>query len=556
MKRAAFLGGLAIVGAALLAAPAVYSAETQSAPVTRLITEDQYVNTLKVVFGPGLKLAPRFAPIPRVQGLLAVGSSDATMTAGALDQFDTAARVVAEQVTGRDNREFLIPCQPKSATAADDRCAGEFLSSVGRLLFKRPLTSGETNAYVAAARQNAQTVNDFYRGLAVTLSSMLISPDFLYVNQPTETVRGKTRLTALGKASRLSLLLWNSYPDNTLLKAAESGALNTPQGLAAQVDRMIASPRLEAGVRSFFNDMLVFENFDTLSKDATTFPSFTFKVAVDAREQTLRTIAAHVVRDNADFRDLFTTRKTFLTTDLGSIYGVPAANPDEWVPYEFPAGDPRTGILTHISFTALYSQPGRTSPTRRGKAIREIFLCQKVPDPPPNVDFSKLQDPDPSLHTARDRLDAHRSNPACAGCHKITDPMGLGMEHFDGAGYYRAKENDVAIDARGALDGASFTDALGLARALRDNPRVSSCLTQRMLGYAMGRPLVRADDAWAKRVNDDFIQQGYRVKDLLNSIATSEAFYAVATASNAVKSTKEASNASPNIQNKEADHVQ
>ena len=530
MNRASLLGTVTLLGACLLGTAAGYGSDrgdSAVAPASRIITEAQYVNTLGVIFGPGLRLSPNFAPIPRVDGLVAVGTSKAEMTPGALDQFDKVARAVADSVTGPQNRDFLVSCKPKSDTAADDRCAKEFVTTVGRLLFRRPLTSGETQAYLAIARQASEGVHDFYRGLGVTLSSLLIAPEFLYVTQPTQMSGGQLRLTSLGKASRLSMLLWNSYPDSELLSAAESGVLDTPKGLQKQVDRMIASPRLEAGVRGFFEDMLVFENFETLSKDATTFPSFTNKVSMDAHEQTLRTLVAHVVQDDADYRDIFTTRKTFLTNDLGSIYGVKIDDPEGWIAYNFPPSDPRAGILTQVSFLALYAQPGRTSPTRRGKAIREIFLCQKVPNPPANVDFSKLQNPDPALKTSRDRLEAHRSNPVCAGCHKITDPLGLALENFDGAGAYRAEENHAAIDASGQLDGAAFADAAGLARKLHDSPQVSACLTQRLLSYALGRPLNAQDNAWTKSAVDDFAQHGYRAKHLMQTIATSDAFYAV-----------------------------
>ena len=546
MKKAALFGTISLLSATLLGNAAGYGADktdvTAGAPAARIITEAQYVNTLGVIFGPGLKFSPNFAPIPRVEGLVAVGTSKAQMTPGALDQFDKVARLVADTVTNSQNRDFLVSCRPKSDTAADDRCAKEFLTEVGGLLYRRPLTSAETKTYVGIAHQSSEKVHDFYRGLAVTLSSLLIAPEFLYVNQPTETVKGQLRLTALGKASRLSLLLWNSYPDAELLKAATNGSLNTPKGLQAQVDRMMASPRLEDGVRGFFDDMLVFENFETLAKDATTFPSFTVKVGLDAREQTLRTLVAHVVQDDADYRDIFTSRKTFLTNDLGSIYGVKIDDPEGWVAYDFPANDPRAGILTQASFLALYAQPGRTSPTRRGKAIREIFLCQKVPNPPANVDFSKLTNPDPSLHTSRDRLEAHRSNPVCAGCHKITDPIGLALENFDGSGAYRAEENHAPIDASGQFDGAAFADAAGLARALHDNPRTSTCLTQRMLSYALGRPLDIKDEAWTKSATDDFAQHGYRAKYLLQTIATSEALYAVDNHAAKSDTVKEASN--------------
>src|SRR6185312_13621122 len=149
----------------------------------------------------------------------------------------------------------------------------------------------------------------------------------------------------------------------------------------------------------------------------------------------------------------------------------------------------RKGLLTQISFLAAHSHPGRSSPTLRGKALREILLCQPVPRPPANVDFSAVENPDPSLHTARDRLGLHRKNPVCAGCHKITDPMGLALENFDGAGIYRETEKGSAIDVSGTLDGKDFHDVAGLGVALHDHPALTSCLVKRAYSYASGGPI-------------------------------------------------------------------
>src|SRR5260221_76419 len=180
--------------------------------------------------------------------------------------------------------------------------------------------------------------------------------------------------------------------------------------------------------------------------------------------------------------DLFTTRSTFMSMNLAAVYGVPSGN--GWRPYEFPEGSPRAGLLMQVAFLAAHAHPARSSATRRGKALREVFLCQKVPTPPPNVDFSKLDDPDPSLKTARDRLHVHATNASCAGCHKIMDPMGLALEHFDGAGAYRATEQGAPLATRGALDGKAFNDADGSSRALHDHPALPSCLVNRAYSYA------------------------------------------------------------------------
>src|SRR6185312_12724451 len=178
----------------------------------------------------------------------------------------------------------------------------------------------------------------------------------------------------------------------------------------------------------------------------------------------LRTIVDLLLHRNGDYRDLFTTRDTFLTPALAALYGVPLARAQElggaipWVPYHFSDSDPYIGILTQVSFLSLHSHPGRSSPTRRGKALRENILCQKVPPPPGNVDFSLVQNTnDPNFKTARQRLTAHRKEAMCAGCHKITDPVGLALENFDSAGSFRTSENGAPIDASGEYNGKPFT---------------------------------------------------------------------------------------------------
>jgi hypothetical protein len=224
----------------------------------------------------------------------------------------------------------------------------------------------------------------------------------------------------------------------------------------------------------------------------------------DAREQTLRTVVDHLLRKNADYRDLFTTRSTFISRALGPVYHVGAA--PGWAPYELPADSGRAGILTHVSFLALHAHPARSSATLRGKALREVFLCQKVPPPPPNVDFSAVEDPDSSLKTAREKLEVHRSNASCAGCHKIMDPIGLTLENFDGAGQFRASENGAQIDASGDLDGKPFKDAVGLGEAIRNSPALRAGL--RRLRLPRRRPAARPCDE--RSVLEDHPRAGAR----------------------------------------------
>jgi hypothetical protein len=510
------------------------AADNDPQPVIRRLTPDQYAHIIADVFGPTVKIAGRFEPDMRDNGLLAVGAGHVSVTAAGLEQYDAIARGIAAQVVDEQHRATLIPCAPVSVTTPDDACARVFIAEIGPLLYRRNMSEPEIAAQVAVANAAALKLKDFYAGLGMSLAGMLDSLQFLFRQEqavPDPDHPGAWRLDAYAKASRLSFLLWDTKPDSELLAAAADGSLDSQAGLGRQVDRMLRSPRMEDGVRAFFSDMLQFDSFETLSKDAAIYPKFTFKVARDAEEQTLRTIVDHVLTLNGDYRDLFTAPKTFLTPLLGSIYSVPVARsaPGVWQPYEFADGDPRAGILMEASFVALHSHPGRSSPTLRGKALREVLLCEKVPDPPGNVDFAIVQDTtNPDLRTSRARLTAHRSAPTCAGCHKLMDAMGLAMENFDSAGGFRTAENGVPIDTSGELDGVKFTDAAGLAKAVRDNPATVACLVNRAYSYATGRPPAKSEAEFVMGLRRGFAEGGYRFTDLLRRIATSDEFYRVA----------------------------
>ncbi len=534
--------GLAILAASCLlgsahAATDQIAQTTQSGPkvAARRLSEDQYRQAMADIFGPTIKVGGRFEPEIRRDGLLATGSGQVSVTASGLEQYDAMAHDIAAQVVSEKHRATLLPCKPADAKSADDACASQFLGAVGFLLFRRPLTSDELQSHTKIAGDTTRSLHSFYDGLGEALATLIESPKFLFLKQgaePDPDHPGQFRLDPYGRAIQLSLFLWNAPPDRQLLEAARDKSLETDRGLATQVDRLMASPRIERGVRAFFSDMLGFDEFSTLSKDPVLYPKFTLKVVEDAREQTLRTIVDHLLTRHGDYRDLFTTPNTFLTTRLGSIYGVPVAArggwPDAWVPYTYAKDDPRAGILSQISFVALHAHPGRSSPTLRGKALRELVLCQKVPVPPANVNFTLVNDVKNSqFKTTRDRLTAHRTAPTCAGCHKIMDPIGLAMENFDADGGFRTTENGVSIDTTGELDGMKFDSPTGLAKAVQSDPAATTCALQRTYEYALGRPLGKGDNSTVKALSDEFAASGYKFPELLRTVARTDALYAV-----------------------------
>jgi hypothetical protein len=511
--------------AASKVATAVEPASSGAEPRLRLVTRDQYLNTLAYVFGADVRPDVEFAPVERVDGLLRLGTSRAGVNDTQLELYQKTAQFVAAQVIEPTRRNFVIGCTPAKDTAADRACAEQVLSRIGRLMFRQPLPQDKVAELVDHASASADKLGDFYAGLAVAIEEILVSPKTMLLaerGEPEPGNPGQMRLDAYSLASRLAYFLWNAAPDEMLLKAAETGEILTPKGRSRAVDTMLASPRLKDGMRAFFDDMYDFEKLNTLSKDALVYPAFTGLTAEDAREQTLRTVVDHLVAKKGDYRDLYTTRTTFLSPALAALYQLPTQK--GWVEYRFPDTSPRAGVLTHISFLAAHSHPGRSSPTLRGKALRELLLCQPVPRPPANVDFSALENPKSEHRTQRDRVSFHLENPVCAGCHRITDPIGLAMENFDGSGRFRTTERGAAIDASGNLDGKQFADVVGLAAALREHPGLTSCLVKRVYSYGTGSQTANDDAEVLKYLNARFEAAGYRVPELLRTIALSNAF--------------------------------
>jgi len=540
-RRLATMAAVVVCGAAAVSASAYAAPEpatTGGEAVMIRLNPEQYRLSIQDIFGKTLTVGGRFEPDFREAGLNAVGASRVSVTSSGIEQYNASADNIAGQIVSPKHRGVLIPCKPAAETDPDDACAKQFLSEVGKLLYRRPLTQEEILTQVKIAHDAASTLKNFYAGLQISLANMLVAPPFLFrheIAEPDPENPGHFRLDGYSKATQLSYLLWNTTPDPELLSAAERGDLHTEKGLEKQVDRLLASPRLEAGVRAFFFDMLGFDAFESLSKDTTIYPKFTFKVSKQAQEQTMLTIVDELLTRHGDYRNLFTTRKTFLTPTLASLYRIPLAQeapngaPDIWQAYEYPEGDPRSGILTQASFVTLHSHPGRTSPTLRGKALREAILCQKVPDPPGNVNFTVVQDTsNPVYKTARARLNAHATEAMCTGCHKITDPMGLALENFDSAGSFRQTENGEVIDTAGALDGVKFSNAAELGKVVHSSPSATSCLVNRVYSYATGRPANKGEADWMKYLGTAFAEKGYQFPALLRTIATSKAFYKVA----------------------------
>jgi Protein of unknown function (DUF1592)/Protein of unknown function (DUF1588)/Protein of unknown function (DUF1595)/Protein of unknown function (DUF1585)/Protein of unknown function (DUF1587) len=539
IKKASWMCGLAGIGvltlaggfapvAAPAARPPALGEVTPVKVALRRITETQYRHTIADVFGPEIKINSRFEPEKRVDRLLAIGSAQLSLTSSGFEQYFALASSISDQVLGEKQRTVSVPCKPADPTQADDACARLFLKKYGERLFRRPLTESETLARLRTASMGAKRSKDFYAGLRLALTSLLLAPEFLFrveTAEPDPTHPRQYRLDAYTKASRVSFLLWDSAPDQELLAAARSGAIHNQDGLKRQLIRMISSPRFEDGVRAFSTDMLQLDGLENLVKDPAIYPKFNQSVSDSAKEQTLKTMIDLLVRQKRDYRDLFTSNDTFINRPLASVYRIPFPSSSDWAPYTFPQSSERSGFLTQVAFLSLYAHPGSSSPTKRGIKVREVFMCQVTPDPPANVDFSKVQDS--SKGTVRARLLDHMENVGCAVCHRRTDPLGLALEHFDGLGQLRTTENGARIDVSSQLDDVKFEGAQGLGQFLHDDPRVPPCLVRNVYAYGVGRETDAQDEDYLLDQTKAFASNGYRLPDLMVQIASSPEFFKV-----------------------------
>jgi len=483
------------------------------APVLRRLTQEQYTNSLDDLFGEGLVL-PKLEPDIELEGLYALGAAVTSASPYGVEQYESAAFSVAEQVMA-ERSDLALSCEPEGLD--DEACASQSLGELGRRVWRRPLTQGELDVLVDLVLVASETLEDFDAGYEYGIAALLQSPHFLY------RIEGGSdgAYTDWEMATRLSYFLWNTTPDEELLLAAEAGELTDDAGLAAQVDRMLEDERAQDGVRNLFAELWSLYELDELSKDPTLFLHMSDQVGPSAREETLLGVE-HLVFDlDGDYTTIFTTRTTFLDRTMAALYEVPAPEREGFGETELPKEGGRRGFLGQASFLALQAHPVSTSVTKRGQFLRERVLCHIIPPPPSDVDTS-IPEASDAAPTMRERVARHLEDPSCASCHEITDPVGLGLENFDGIGRWRSEENGVAIDPSGDVDGDAFATAWELGGVIAAHPDLGPCLVERTTQYATGN--VSQSRELMNWHEDGFEIEGNRVLFLLRDVALSPAF--------------------------------
>ncbi len=501
---------------------------TAPEPVIKRLTATQYAHAVTDLFGEDLALPASLEPDSDVEGLNAVGAGITSVSPLGVEQYEDAAFLIAGQAMQEPaRRDALVACTP--AGDEDPACAEEVLEALGRRAWRRPLEDAELAALVDIAGEAGATLGDFDAGLEFAIAALLQSPYFIYrveIGEPDPDAPGSRRYTDFEMASRLSFLLWDTLPTDALLDDAAAGKLTDDAQLAEVVAAMLEDDaRAHQGVRALFTDILDLDRLDELNKDPLVFVAMSDEVAASAREETLRSIDAIVLDDDADYRELLTTHRTFIDRKLAQLYNVPAPREDfdeVWLP----ADGTRRGLLGQASFLALQSHAVSTSVTRRGLFVREKLLCQTIPPPPADV-ATNIPEASEDAPTMRDRVALHLEDPVCATCHTITDPIGLGLENFDGLGMWRETENGVTIDASGELDGTPFVNAWELASALHDHPALAPCLARTTYKYAVAGLVEDGQEDLVDWHGANFALSGFRVRALLQDIATSPGFRTV-----------------------------
>jgi len=410
--------------------------------------------------------------------------------------------------------------------AENDRFAKRILTTMMRRAYRRPVTDADLQGPFALYRK-ARADGDFEAGIEMALSAVLVSPQFLFRVEPDpggippNTVY---RISDLELASRLSFFLWSSLPDDELLDVASAGKLHEPAVLERQVRRMLADSRSRALVSNFASQWLHLRNLASITPDMRLFPDFDDNLRQAFRQET-ELFFESILREDRSALDLLSAKYTFVNERLAKHYGIPHVYGSRFRRITLDEDSERGGLLRHASILTVTSYATRTSPVLRGKWILDNILG--VPPPPPLPDVPALIDKtvDGNL-SVRKRLAEHRTNPTCAACHNLMDPVGLSLEKFDAIGRRRTVEGGMPIDASGSLpDGSQFADVRGLEQALLRRPELFvGTFAEKLLTYALGRGVEPCDAPAIRAIVREARPQNFRVSSLILGVVKSQPF--------------------------------
>jgi hypothetical protein len=426
------------------------------------------------------------------------------------------------------SRDKIFECYPESLSE-EGQCARQIISTLASKAFRRPATDADVEVimdFFLAGREEGGRFDD---GIEAALQRILADPEFIYRSEiePTGIAAGSPyRISDLELASRLSFFLWSSIPDQALVRLGAEGRLHEPEVLEQQVRRMIADPRADAFIENFTGQWLNLRGIAASEPVVDLFPDFDSTLR-EAFRREIELFFGSVIQEDRGVLELLSADYTFVNERLARHYGIPGVYGSQFRRVELgPALDVRRGLLGKGALLTITSDAARTSPVKRGKWFLETFLDVSPPDPPPGVETDLSSKEGDAPQTLRARLEAHRSNPNCAACHRIFEPMGLAMENFDGVGQWRTDDAGHPIDPTGVTNDGMPLEGIRSLRELtvRNGDLFAQVVTEKLLTYAIGRGLEYEDMPLLRSITRNAAEDDYRFSSLLIGVIESPAF--------------------------------
>ena len=448
----------------------------------------------------------------------------------ALEQVAIGGPYAVEGPGDTPSRRAIFACRPQADAAGDEEqaCAGRILRKLAYRAYRRPVQDKDVEAlldFFHAGRRDG----DFDAGIQFALERMLVDPEFLFriERDPADAAPGTPyRLGELELASRMSFFLWSSIPDDELLEAAADGRLRDPAELERQTRRLLADARSHALVDNFASQWLRLRNLESQERESADYPEFDENLREAFRRET-ELFVESTIREDRSLLELLSANYTFVNERLARHYGIRGVYGDRFRRVTLDPDHPRGGLLGHGGLLTVTSYPNRTSPVVRGKWLLETILGAPPPEPPPNVPGLPDRGEGGEPASVRERLERHRANPACAGCHAPMDPLGFALENFDAIGTWRAtSEAGQPIDASATMpSGAAFEGPAGLRRVLLSRGEdFAATVTEKLLAYALGRGLEYTDRPAVRRIMHDAADDDYRWSSIVLGIVKSTPF--------------------------------